>query len=140
MDDIRWLQRFEHYKKALAELNEGLVLLDERELSKLEKQGLIKTFEFTYELAVNVLKDFLIWQSSVPISGSRDAIRASFKVGLIDDGHLWIDMLKDRNRTVHTYNKKTAEAIVDAIKGAYHQAFLSLEQVFLDKQNNIDEL
>ena len=52
MDDIRWLQCFEHYKKALAELNEGLALLDERELSKLEKQGLIKTFEFTYELAV----------------------------------------------------------------------------------------
>ena len=40
-DDIRWLLRFNHYKKAYAQLREALELLAARELSNIEKQGAI---------------------------------------------------------------------------------------------------
>ena len=55
-NDIRWEQRFANYRKALAQLQK---FIDKGELSELEKQGLIKAFEYTYELAWKTLKDFL---------------------------------------------------------------------------------
>lgn len=49
--DIRWEQRFENYKKALAKLGEAVQLDAERALSELERQGIIQAFEYTHELA-----------------------------------------------------------------------------------------
>ena len=57
--DIRWQQRFANYKKALAQLKK---FIDKGELSDLEKQGLVKAFEYTYELSWNTLKDYLFYQ------------------------------------------------------------------------------
>lgn len=49
--DIRWQQRYSNFTKALAQLSEANELSKQRSLSRLEKQGLIQAFEFTYELA-----------------------------------------------------------------------------------------
>ena len=56
--DVRWVQRLNHYKKALNSLYEDIQLAAERELSKIEKRGLIQAFEYTYELSWNSIKDF----------------------------------------------------------------------------------
>ena len=53
-EDMRWKQRFQNYKKALATMKAALALAKSRDLSDLEEQGLIKGFEFTFELAWNV--------------------------------------------------------------------------------------
>lgn len=58
--DIRWEERFENYKKALAKLGEAVQLDSQRELSELEKQGTIQAFEYTHELAWKVMQDFFI--------------------------------------------------------------------------------
>jgi hypothetical protein len=58
--DIRWQQRFDNFKKALAQLNEAEELSQQRALSPLENQRLIQAFEFTFELAWNTLRDFLM--------------------------------------------------------------------------------
>ncbi|MBA3602073.1 MAG: nucleotidyltransferase substrate binding protein [Parachlamydiaceae bacterium] len=55
--DIRWEQQFSNYSKALIELKSAVELSKVRLLSKLEKQGLIQCFEYTYELAWKTLKD-----------------------------------------------------------------------------------
>nr|NJM04094.1 hypothetical protein [Desulfobacula sp.] len=55
--DIRWQQRFQNYKKALVQLQEAVTLHHERTLSNIERQGFVKAFEFTHELAWNVMKD-----------------------------------------------------------------------------------
>ncbi len=52
--DIRWKQRFENFSQALLQLTEAIELQSQRELSNLEKQGFVKAFEFTHELAWNV--------------------------------------------------------------------------------------
>ena len=57
--DIRWKQRFSNYRKAFQNLVDAVELAHSRELSNLEQQGLIQSFEFTHELAWNVLKDYL---------------------------------------------------------------------------------
>ena len=122
--DIRWEQRFVNYKKALSQLQK---FINKGELSELEEQGLVKAFEYTYELAWTTLKDFLEYRGQTDIYGSRDAIRKAFQLNLIDDGENWMDMLKSRNKTSHTYNKETAEEICQAVKNIYYSLFQQLE-------------
>ncbi|MGP3789256.1 MULTISPECIES: HI0074 family nucleotidyltransferase substrate-binding subunit [unclassified Pseudomonas] len=81
-----------------------MLLVQQRELTRLEKQGVIQAFEYTYELGWNTFKDFLVWQGIEGIMGSRGTIREAFAKGLVDDGEGWMAMLVDRNRTSRTYN------------------------------------
>jgi len=123
--DIRWEQRFSNYLKALSRLKK---FIDKGNLSELEEQGLIKAFEYTFELAWNTLKDFMEYRGQTEIYGSRDVIRKAFELGLIEDGENWMDMLKNRNRTSHTYNEETAKEICQAIQERYYRLFLALEE------------
>jgi len=125
--DIRWLQRFSNFKKALKQLSSAVELSEARELSDLEKQGMIQAFEYTYELGWNLIRDYFRWQGNTNIAGSRDAIREAFANGIIEDGESWMRMLKDRNRTSHTYNEETAQEILNNIIQHYHSLFMALE-------------
>ncbi len=99
--DTRWIQRFNNYKKALKQLEEAVELMEKRELSRLEKQGVIQSFEYTHELAWKTLKDFLVSRGNTNIFGSRDATKEAFTLGLIDNGEAWMQMIKSRNITSH---------------------------------------
>ncbi len=124
--DIRWIQRFNHFTKALLQLQEAVELARQRPLSKLEEQGLIQAFEFTHELAWNTLKDFLEDRGVQNLYGSRDATREAFKTGLIKNGEAWMDMIQSRNLTSHTYEEATAAKIVSAIRATYFAEFEAL--------------
>ncbi len=121
--DIRWQQRLANYTKALTQLRK---FIDKGELNEFEEQGLIQAFEYTYELAWNVIRDYLREQGNQNIHGSRDAIREAFTLELINDGNGWMAMLKDRNLTAHTYNEETAQAIAKNITTCYFPLFDSL--------------
>ena len=121
--DIRWEQRLANYSMALAQLIRAVDLAGRRPLSELEQQGLIQAFEFTHELAWNVMKDYFAFQGDPSIIGSRDAIRESFNKGLITDGEGWMEMIKSRNQSSHTYNQKVAGEIVDKVVTSYHTLF-----------------
>lgn len=126
--EVRWQQRLNNYSKALEQLSAAVQLTRQRELSDLEKQGLIQAFEFTHELAWNVMKDYFFFQGQSNITGSRDAVRESFNKGLIGSGEAWMEMIKSRNQTSHTYNQRVANEIVRHIINDYHSCFLE----FLD--------
>jgi nucleotidyltransferase substrate binding protein (TIGR01987 family) len=125
--DIRWIQRFNNYCKALSQLENAVLLSKERELSNLEEQGLIQSFEYTHELAWKTLKDFLNDKGNNEIYGSKDATREAFKYDLIINGEIWMDMISSRNKTSHTYNEETANSIVLAIITDYYQEFINLK-------------
>jgi nucleotidyltransferase substrate binding protein (TIGR01987 family) len=121
--DIRWIQRFNHFNKAFAQLEEAVILSQRRKLTKLEEQGLIQAFEFTHEMAWNTLKDFLEERGAAKIYGSKDATREAFAIGLIEDGETWMRMIESRNLTSHTYNEATAAEIASAVTESYCKAF-----------------
>jgi nucleotidyltransferase substrate binding protein (TIGR01987 family) len=123
---IRWLQRFTHFVKALSQLKEAVELAQQRPLSRLEDQGMIQAFEFTHELAWNTLKDFLENRGVQDLYGSKDATRAAFKAGLIENGEAWMDMIQSRNLTSHTYEEATATQIASAIRNTYFAEFDTL--------------
>ena len=127
-DDIRWKQRFQNYKKALAAMKNAAMLAAGRELSVLEKQGVIQGFEFTFELAWNVMKDYLEEQGITGIIGSKNAIRHAFNKELIEDGEVWMDMVRDRNLASHVYDEKTAEDLFTAIIHIYYCQFNRLAE------------
>ncbi len=128
--DIRWIQRFENYSKALKQLEKAINLYKERELSDLEKQGFIQSFEYTFELAWNLLRDYLIYQGVQDIFGSRDAIKTAFKYNLIENGETWMQMLLARNLTSHTYNENLVENLIKEIADTYFKEFLTLYSRF----------
>ncbi|MCF6284642.1 MAG: nucleotidyltransferase substrate binding protein [Candidatus Hydrogenedentes bacterium] len=127
-EDIRWKQRFDNYKRALHQLTLAVQLLEERPLSDLEKQGMIQGFEFTHELAWNVLKDYLEYEGIQGLVGSRSTVREAFKRGLVAEGEAWMDMIEKRNLSSHTYNLDVASQLVAAICDTYHPEFLALQE------------
>ncbi|QRQ99510.1 nucleotidyltransferase substrate binding protein [Dyadobacter sandarakinus] len=126
--DIRWEQRFENYKKALKKLGAALQLDAERSLSELERQGVIQAFEYTHELAWKVMQDFFIYQGNTEIRGLRNATRQAFSVNLISDGNNWMEMIKKRKLTSHTYNEEISEEIYTNIVGQFYPLFVTFQE------------
>ena len=126
--DIRWQQRLDNYTRALGQLRSAVALSGERSLSELEQQGMIQAFEFTHELAWNVMKDYFFYQGASQITGSRDATRQAFSAGLILDGEGWMEMIQSRNQSSHTYNRATAVALVERITQNYARLFDAFQE------------
>ena len=129
--DIRWQQRLQNYSKALALLNEAVSLIAKdmgygRETEDLLCEGLIQRFEYTHELAWNVMKDYAEYQGETSIKGSRDAIRYALQNELIRDRE-WMKSIEDRNLSSHHYDSNTAEAIVRMIVATYLPLFNEFE-------------
>lgn len=124
IQDIRWIQRLNNFEKALGQLKK---FTDKADLNELEQQGLIQAFEFTHELAWNVMKDYFEYQGDTTITGSRDATRTAFQMGLIQNGEGWMEMIKSRNQSTHTYNEATALEIVQKILTLYYGLFLEFK-------------
>lgn len=130
--DIRWHQRLSNYSTALKQLEKAVKLSQERELSDLEEQGLIQAFEFVHELAWKTMKDFLKTRGNSEIYGSKDATRALFQLGLLEDGDGWMDMIKSRNESSHTYNLEIAESISEKVRNRFYQLFVQFEKQMFD--------
>jgi nucleotidyltransferase substrate binding protein (TIGR01987 family) len=129
--DIRWQQRLANYSKALEQLGNAIATSQQRPLSELEKQGLIQAFEFTHELAWNVMKDYFAYQGNPAITGSRDAAREAFEKGLVEDGEGWMEMIKSRNQTSHTYQQKIADEIAGKVIKQYFPLFQAFQRTMM---------
>jgi nucleotidyltransferase substrate binding protein (TIGR01987 family) len=125
IEDIRWIQRFNHFTKALGQLKK---FIQKGKLNELEEQGLIQAFEYTYELAWNTLKDYLEAQGETEIHGSRDAFRLAFQRGMIEDGETWMDMVRSRTLTSHTYNEEIARQISNDVSQKYFPQFVKVHE------------
>ena len=123
-DELRWQQRLDNFGAALAQLTSAC----ERErYDDLERAGLIKTFEFCFELSWNVLKDLLFYEG-YEVKVPRAAIRKSFEVDYIteDDCETLLDALDKRNLLSHTYRSEVAREVETLIKQRYHPALARL--------------
>ncbi len=129
--DIRWIQRFSNFCKALVKLNQAVGIISNqaesvKEVNELLKEGLIQRFEYTHELAWKVMKDYAEYQGYTDVRGSRDALRQALQMGLINDA-AWMDSIEDRNLTSHNYDEEVAEEMYEAIVHKYHPLFIRFE-------------
>lgn len=133
--DIRWIQRFSNYRRALAKFNQAVEIVSNKmdwdeEVDDLLEEGLIQRFEYTHELAWMVMKDYAEYQGYTNIQGSRDAFRRALEMGIIDDER-WMESIKDRNLTSHNYDDETAQNILTAIIEVYALLLNALEKKML---------
>lgn len=150
MEDIRWEQRFANFNKALKKLEESVTYikdnyLDEEDeldtedlgyvVEELIKEGLIQRFEYTHELAWNVMKDYAFFQGNSTVGGSRDATREAFRLQIIENADIWMDMIQSRNKTSHTYNETIANEIFGKIINDYFEVFLNFQRKMEEKRN-----
>jgi len=152
--DIRWEQRFSNFLKAVHKMSQAVGYITDNMVdhdkknaeieAEIIKEGLIQRFEYTHELAHNVMKDYAEYQGNFEIKGSRDSTREAFKMKLIADGEVWMDMIESRNKTSHTYNDETADEIFRKIINDYFPAFkafaITMETLRSGPQGNLFEI
>lgn len=152
-DDIRWIQRFSNYNKALVKLNEAVAYINHTYLeddnpdgkdnlgdilNDIIEQGLIQSFQYTHELAWNVMKDYAFYQGK-DVGGSRDATREALQLHIIADGKVWMEMIVSRNKTSHTYNEEIAHEIFTKIIDEYQPKFIAFQKVMEEKRSGIQQ-
>ena len=116
------LLRINNFKKALNRLEEGV----KEAKDSLDKDGAIQRFEFTIELLWKALRSILLYQG-IECYSPRNCIKEAFKVNIIDDDEIILDMLEDRNLSSHVYNKTTSEEIFEKIKDIYLEILTNLQ-------------
>ncbi len=130
MTDIRWKQRLLNFKKSLSHL---AVAVEIEEPSIVQQAGTIQFFEMSFELAWKTLKDYLEEQGFVDVKSPKATLKKAFEISLIQDGHLWLEALENRNLAAHTYDEETAQEIYNLI---CHSYFPLLEEL----KNRLEEL
>ena len=115
-EEERWQQRFQNFEKTLLFLEEAIAI---NAPSIFEQAGLIQFFEINFELSWNVMKEYMEAQGITDLRSPRDSIKKAFEMGLINDGHLWIQALENRNLTLHTYDEARTKKIVSTIEQTY---------------------
>ncbi len=122
LKEIRWRQRYENLKRAYALYQEGV---QREELNRLEKEGLIQRFEYTFELSWKTLKDYLEAKGLL-VSYPRDVIKEAFTTGLVTNGDIWMEMLERRNLLSHTYDEATFDEAFMLVSGPFFRAMSEL--------------
>ena len=125
--DIRWKQRFQNFEKSLR-LLEGALTIHSPDIY--QRAGLIQFFEITFELSWKVMKDYFEAEGFADLKSPRAVIKKGFETGLIDDGHIWMELLNDRNLTAHTYNEETASKVEALIIKKYYPCIRAMYESF----------
>ena len=119
-------RKIENYKNALNRLNDGIMKFDQT--NDLLRDGLIKRFEFTFELAWKTLKAIFEDEGLTGLNSPKTVLREAFSAGLITKDELWLAMLNDRNTTTHIYNEQLAIEICSKIIKEYVCEFNELKE------------
>lgn len=99
-------------------------------ISELEKDGTIQRFEYTFELCWKSIRKLLLELGRQEVSSSpKPLFRDAHQENLIQDINIWFKYIDARNRTSHTYNKKTAE-----------QVYLEIENFGADARKLLEKL
>ncbi len=128
--DIRWEQRFQNFTKAMTYLEVALQIPNP---DIVQKAGIIQFFEMSFELAWNLVKDYLEEQGFVDVKSPRGAIKKAFEMGILENGHDWMDLLQDRNLTAHTYDEQKATEMEQLIENKYFPLLKALHKSFKQK-------
>lgn len=139
--DIRWIQRLDHYERAVARLGAAADIIGRsmhygEDVDLLIKEGLIQRFEYTQELAWKVMKDYAEYQGFSGFTGSRDVMRKALEIGIISDRD-WMKTIVDRNVTSHCYDEDEFIAVLDKIVNTYIPLFEEFKNVMIKKRDEV---
>jgi nucleotidyltransferase substrate binding protein (TIGR01987 family) len=132
----RWQQRLENFEKAFSSLTIAVERIKENPNDEMLRAGFIQTYEFNLELAWKTLSEYLQDQGFGEISSPKNVFRTAFQAGYVKEGELWMEAIRDRNLTVHTYNEGLAEKVKEDILGKYYFIIKDLYLRLKQEENN----
>jgi nucleotidyltransferase substrate binding protein (TIGR01987 family) len=93
----------------------GLTIARLEEALRLEKNGIvrdsaIKRFELCFDLAWKCIQ-VLAREEGVECNSPRSCLKTAFQLGFLDYDEVWMEMLEDRNQTVHIYKEAYADEV-----------------------------
>lgn len=132
MRDVRWKQRFQNFTNAIDYLEKALRI---EHPDMIQKAGTIQFFEMCVELAWKTIKDYLQDQGFNEINSPRATLKKGFEIGLIDNGHTWMELLDDRNLTAHTYDEEKANEVEELIRKKYYPLLKEIHETFSAKRD-----
>jgi nucleotidyltransferase substrate binding protein (TIGR01987 family) len=101
-----------------------------------QKAGIIQFFEMSFELAWKLLKDYLEELGFIDVKSPRSALKKAFEIGLLENGHHWMELLLDRNLTAHTYDEQKATEMEQLI---HHKYFPVMKELLESFKHKMDE-
>jgi len=114
----RLKERIENFNKAFSLYDEMHKSYLQDKTSDMAKLALTQSFEIVFELAWKVLKDYLA-VNGIEVFTPKEVIKEAFAAEKIKNGQIWIDMLKDRNASLHEYNIDKINSILGNIGSVY---------------------
>jgi nucleotidyltransferase substrate binding protein (TIGR01987 family) len=114
-------------EQALLTLEEAL---QEDSTNSLMVDGTIHRFELTMDLYWKTLKRILL-SEGIETSTPKETLKEAYQACWINNEKAWLQMIKDRNQTSHTYDEETALKILENIKSYFpemNSAFEYLKQ------------
>lgn len=130
--DIRWQQRFQNFTKSMNYLEQALQIENP---DIVQKAGIIQFFEMSFELAWNLVKDYLEEQGFADVKSPRGALKKAFEMNILENGHDWMNLLQDRNLTAHTYDEQKATDMEQLIHHKYFPLLKELHNSFKQKSD-----
>lgn len=138
--DIRWLQRYANYQRAVRRIIEVTASgRGANDLSELEIEGLIQRFEYTFELAWKVMQDLLKYKGYVFQQGPNGTLRQALDDGLITDHDGWRRMAMARITTSHTYNEGEVMEVAKRIYESFAPLLEELDKKLSEERQRMEE-
>lgn len=116
----------EDFDKAVKKMNWVLSM----EKSEIVRDSAIKKFEICFDLAWKSTKEYAKMKG-LECYSPIDCFKAGFQLKIIDHDEKWVQMVKDRNMSVHIYKEEWIEDLYSRLPN-YLKMF---EELFL-KLNN----
>lgn len=118
--------KINNFTNALQRLKEATTVFREQNGNDVVRDGVIQRFEFTYEVAWKATKEYLESIGIVDKNSPKTVFKEAFSQKLIAKEENWLNMLKDRNQTVHVYKEEMAREIVERVMNCYIKEFEEL--------------
>jgi nucleotidyltransferase substrate binding protein (TIGR01987 family) len=119
-------ERIDSARKALSAFQEVMSI---ESPSSIERDAAIQRFKFTFEAVWKAAKEILYKREGLDVGSPKGVIRSCREIGILTEEQsiVALEMVDDRNLTVHTYNEKLALEIYSRLRG-----YLTILQLWLD--------
>jgi nucleotidyltransferase substrate binding protein (TIGR01987 family) len=122
--------RVKELEKCLKKFEEVLNI----ERNDIVRDSAIKRFELCFELSWKVIKDYLN-KEGILCRSPRSCIKEAFSIGLIENEDELLDILEDKNLSVHTYDEELAEELYSRLKNH----FIAMSELFKQIKKRLAE-
>jgi len=108
-------RRLRFSRRALGTLRE--VLAEPK--TSITRDAAIQRFEYSFETSWKALQLHLREAEGLDLASPASVVRSAHAVGILDEAsaRLGLEMVRDRNLTVHTYNERLADEIYGRLRG-----------------------